>query len=51
MNSCYKCKYFNGEQGDGEQFCDRKEDYVSEHCWCPDFVGKDSEDAEQEDGI
>lgn len=31
---CGTCLYFNGEVGDGIQFCDEKEINVSEHRWC-----------------
>lgn len=33
-SNCGNCKYFNGEDGDGEQFCDELEAYVHEtwHC-------------------
>lgn len=33
---CRNCYYYNGEPGDGEQFCDRKEEDVPEngHCQC-----------------
>lgn len=32
---CGNCWYFNGEVGDGTQFCEKKEEYVSEHSLCP----------------
>lgn len=31
---CSNCLYFNGEEGDGIQFCDEKEIYVSENNYC-----------------
>lgn len=31
---CGRCVFFNGEIGDGTQFCDEKEVYVSECNWC-----------------
>jgi hypothetical protein len=37
MNSnptCGTCDWFNGETGDGEQFCDELENYVSEKFYC-----------------
>lgn len=30
---CGTCQYYNGEIGDGEQFCDELESYVQE-TWC-----------------
>lgn len=31
---CGICLYFNGSVGDGKQFCDEKEMYVSENDCC-----------------
>lgn len=31
---CWNCEYFNGEQGDNEQFCDERETYVHEDGYC-----------------
>ena len=31
---CYNCYWFNGEKGDGIQFCDDKEDHVHENGYC-----------------
>lgn len=31
---CWNCVYYNGEQGDGEQFCDELEVYTHENRWC-----------------
>lgn len=33
-SACGLCKYFNGEVGDDEQFCDELESYVSEKFNC-----------------
>lgn len=32
---CGSCFWFGGEEGDGTQFCDEKEQYVSENGYCP----------------
>lgn len=38
-NSCCGiCQWFNGETGDGEQFCDELENYVSENFYCNKFI-------------
>lgn len=34
---CGNCVFYNGERGDGTQFCDDKEIYVAEHNWCVRF--------------
>ena len=39
---CGTCLYFNGEVGDGIQFCDEKEINVSEHRWCVRYRSKDN---------
>jgi len=31
INICSSCECFNGEPGDGIQFCDEKETYVDEN--------------------
>ena len=31
---CWNCIFFNGEVGDGIQFCDEKESDVSEKSYC-----------------
>lgn len=41
---CAKCIYYNGEVGDGTQFCDDKEVYVSEHSYCARYRAKENED-------
>lgn len=40
---CGTCLYFCGEVGEGEQFCDEKEIYVSEKNWCCKYKSKDEE--------
>lgn len=40
---CANCYHFNGEQGDKEQFCDKKEVYVNENGYCPHFKRKEKE--------
>lgn len=35
---CGKCFYFNGEKGDGIQFCDEKEIFVNERSYCYRYV-------------
>lgn len=42
---CGNCFYFNGEKGDGMQFCDEREGYVHESSWCYHHVT----DTEKED--
>ena len=42
---CGNCFYFNGEKGDGMQFCDEREEYVHESSWCCHHVT----DPEKED--
>ena len=37
---CGTCLYFNGEIGDGEQFCDEREAYVHENGYCSWYVGR-----------
>lgn len=32
--SCATCMWFNGQYGDGQQFCDDKESYVGENFYC-----------------
>lgn len=34
VKGCWNCFWFNGEEGDGIQFCDDKEDYVHENHYC-----------------
>lgn len=42
---CWNCIYFNGEYGDGEQFCDEKEIYVRENGCCFKYMKrKESKD-------
>lgn len=33
-NHCYDCYWFNGDKGDGFQFCDKKEIEVHENSCC-----------------
>lgn len=40
---CGNCIWFNGEVGDGTQFCDDKEVYVSENGWCVRYREKGNE--------
>lgn len=41
---CGKCRWFDGEMGDGTQFCDALETYVnSDDFCCNHFKEKDSE--------
>lgn len=40
---CGNCTYFNGEIGDGEQFCDERELYVHEDGYCYRHVRKSEE--------
>lgn len=35
---CGNCLWFNGEKGDGKQFCDKWEMYVREYSWCFYYV-------------
>lgn len=37
---CGNCMYFNGEIGDGEQFCDERETHVHEEGYCYRHVRK-----------
>lgn len=37
---CNTCLWFNGEAGDGTQFCDEKETYVSENDCCVKYREK-----------
>lgn len=37
---CNNCFYYNGEPGDGEQFCDSKEIYVPENNYCTGWMRK-----------
>lgn len=42
---CGNCFWFDGEEGDGTQFCDEKEREVSENGYCPMYkrkVGKEN---------
>lgn len=32
---CSNCLWFDGEEGDGTQFCDEKQREVSENGYCP----------------
>lgn len=41
---CGNCLWFNGEVGDGTQFCDDKEVYVSENGWCVRYRERENED-------
>ena len=34
LKDCSNCYYFNGEEGDGTQFCDEKECFVHEESYC-----------------
>lgn len=38
---CGTCLWYNGESGDGTQFCDDKEVYVSENGWCARYRAKE----------
>ena len=40
---CGTCVFYNGEIGDGTQFCDEKEVYVSECNWCVRFRERNNE--------
>lgn len=41
---CGTCMWFNGEQGDGEQFCDELETSVhAERFWCNKWRERDFE--------
>jgi len=42
---CGTCLWYNGEPGDGTQFCDDKEVYVSEYGWCARYREKENENA------
>ena len=41
---CSGCIFYNGEIGDGKQFCDYKEVFVSEHSWCAQYRPNEYED-------
>ena len=40
---CGNCFWFNGEVGDGVQFCDYKEIYVNENNCCGKCMEKENE--------
>ena len=42
-HKCNNCFYYNGEPGDGEQFCDSKEIYVPENNYCTGWMRKSYE--------
>lgn len=37
---CSNCEWFNGEAGDGNQFCDELETYVFENFYCNRWMEK-----------
>ena len=48
---CGNCFWFDGEEGDGTQFCDEKQREVSENGYCPMHKGKMIDLCEKETGI
>ena len=44
---CGNCFYFNGENGDGIQFCDEREEYVHESARCSHHVTDSEKGAEE----
>ncbi len=41
---CGNCMYFNGDIGDGDQFCDERETYVHEEGYCYRHVRKNPDE-------
>ena len=49
VKTCMSCKWYNGIQGDGEQFCDELEIYVHDSdCACNRYRYEDKKEWENQ---
>lgn len=47
-NKCGNCFWYNGDFGDGVQFCDYMEYYVNENNYCIHFKAKREENNDEQ---